>query len=133
MKEHDGKRYTGMPVGGSHHWNYPHGIWNETKLSPDKWSFNFTSRKERRRAAPTNSGAADNTEYHWYIIANQRVRKLDSNAYDTLMEGLKFKVGHKRPHWRNWNYQYPDQKPEKDRIIEILENTLADLKGEIPQ
>lgn len=131
IKEHNGRRYTGMPVGGKHFWHYPHGLWSEEKLSPDKWRFSFTSRKERRQSAPVGSGAKVGTSYHWYIVANQRVHKVDANSYRTMMEGLKFKVGHKRPHWRNWSYEYPDQQPEMKRIIEILENTIADLKGRL--
>ncbi|MBY9005418.1 MAG: hypothetical protein KGD63_01540 [Candidatus Lokiarchaeota archaeon] len=43
------------------------------------------------------------------------------------MKGEKYKLGHKRPYWRTFNYKYPEQKQLKERIIEILENTLEKL------
>ena len=37
LKQFDGKKYTGMKVGGSHRWYYDKGEWKEKKVSPDKW------------------------------------------------------------------------------------------------
>lgn len=42
-----------------------------------------------------DSGIPVGTEYHWYILAQQSVRKLDANKYSTSMTGLKYKLGHK--------------------------------------
>lgn len=127
MKKHDGKAYSGMEVGRSHSWVYPDGRWEETKRGPDKWEFTFNSLKTRRNAAPVGSGVRPGSEYHWYILASQKVRKVDANAYQTFMQGLKFKLGHKRPYWRQFSYEYPEQLSEKERIRQILSDALLQL------
>lgn len=119
-----------MKVGGTHEWNYDNGTWVETKLSPDKWKFKFDSVKTRFHPAPNNSGAEKNTKFHWYIIADQIATKLDKDNYMTNMNGLKFKIGHKRPHWNAFTYDYPQQDSYKQRVIKILEETLSKLKNE---
>jgi hypothetical protein len=129
LKEHDGETYTGMPVGAGHDWTYPDGRWRETKQGPDRWRFSFSSRKEREDPAPPGSGAETGARYHWYMIAHQRVRKLDKDTYATRMEGLKAKIGHKRPHWNGFSYEYDDQPSALDRVIEVLEERLAELKA----
>jgi hypothetical protein len=129
FKTYKNRIYTGMKIGSSHHWNYNNGKWYETKESPDKWSFQFNSLKTRVKSAPTNTGANINTKYHWYIIADQIATKIDANSYSTSMKGIKFKVGHKRPYWKNFSYNYPEQIPYKERIIEILEDTIRRLKS----
>ena len=130
LKEFRGQVYSGMPIGGSHVWEYPHGLWQERKVAPDRWEFTFSSEKKRARRAPEGSGAPAGTQYHWFILAHQRVRKLDQDTYETLMEGVKFKVAHKRPHWRGWSTEYPDHEPEREILIRILEEQLAELKSE---
>jgi len=129
FKVHGKKIYTGMRVGGSHHWNYNEGKWFETKEAPDKWNFKFDSIKTRINPAPNNSGANINTKFHWYIIADQIATKIDSNSYKTSMKGVKFKIGHKRPYWKAFSYMYPEQISYKEKIINILERILADLKS----
>lgn len=124
----EGKSYSGMRIGGKHTWNYKNGIWNETKVAPDRWNFQYSSLKHRYHQAPEGTGALKNTKYHWYIIANQKVNKIDANTYETVMEGQKFKIAHKRPDWRLWNYQYNNIHYE-DIVIEILEKTLERLKS----
>jgi hypothetical protein len=124
LKEFNGKRYMGMKIGGRHVWIYPNGTWKEEKVDPDSWVFTFQSFKERKVPAPENSGAPVNTEYHWYILADQRVKKIDKDTYGTLMEGVKHKISHKRPHWRKWSSQYTDNISDKDRIIAILKEML---------
>lgn len=86
-----------MPVGGMHEWEYPHGIRLERKPAPDHRDFTFRSGKRRMRDAPAGSGALPGTGYHWFIPAHQRVKKPDCNTYATVMEGIRFKVAHKRP------------------------------------
>ncbi|TFG00509.1 MAG: hypothetical protein EU541_02080 [Promethearchaeota archaeon] len=130
LKTHKNKIYTGMKVGGKHYWNYDNGKWYEIKKSPNLWKFTFSCVKNRHNHAPLHSGARVGTKYHWYIIADQIAEKLDANSYNTLMKGVKFKVGHKRPNWKNFSYQYPEQKGYKERLIEILEDVLARLKSE---
>ena len=118
-----------MKIGGSHKWHYDKGTWFETKLTPNQWTFNFHSVKTRFNAAPMDSGAKLNTKYHWYIIADQLASKLDSNSYITDMKGVKFKLGHKRPNWKKFSYNYPEQQSYRDRVINILERTLENLKN----
>lgn len=130
LKKYNNKIYTGMRVGLSHQWNYTNSKWYETKKEPDKWSFKFDSIKTRINTAPTNTGASINTQFHWYIIANQIATKIDNNSYMTSMKGVKFKIGHKRPYWRTFSYNYPDQPTYKERVIEILEKVLSELKKE---
>ena len=130
LKEFQGKVYSGMSIGGEHLWEYPRGIWREQKAAPDRWFFTFRSLKRRAHAAPAGSGVPVGTRYHWFILAHQKVRKLDKDTYETSMEGVKYKVAHKRPHWRNWNTEYPDHASEKEILIRILEEYLRDLKSD---
>lgn len=68
------------------------------------------------------------TGYHWYILADQHARKIDKDSYDTLMTGLKFKVGHRRPYWKRWSYDYPGQSSCEERVKEILWQALEGLE-----
>jgi hypothetical protein len=43
------------------------------------------------------------TEYHWYILAHQNVKKVDANRYTTSMTGIKYKLAHRRAERENWN------------------------------
>ncbi|MFX1592784.1 MAG: hypothetical protein ACFFCL_08840 [Promethearchaeota archaeon] len=128
LKKYNNRIYTGMSVGGSHHWKYNDGNWFETKETPDKWSFRFASIKTRINPAPSNTGASINTKFHWYIIADQIATKIDNNSYMTSMKGIKFKIGHKRPYWRDFSYNYPEQLSYKEKVIKILEEILWELK-----
>ncbi len=129
LKKYNEKTYSGMTVGASHYWNYNNGKWVETKKAPDKWSFNFDSIKTRINLAPSNTGASINTKFHWYIIADQIATKIDDNSYMTSMKGIKFKIGHKRPYWKSFSYNYPNQISYKDRVIKALEEILEELKN----
>jgi hypothetical protein len=129
LKEFDGQAYRGMSVGGEHRWLYPNGRWQERKVAPDRWEFTFSSTKERERSAPEGSGVPEGTQFHWYILAHQRVRKIDKDSYTTFMDGVKYKIAHKRPQWRKWSDEYPDQIPERERLIGILEGSLAELRA----
>src|SRR2546422_40566 len=97
-----------------------------------RWDVTFQSIKERERSAPPGSGVPVGTQYHWYILAHQRVRKIDADSYTTLMSGVKYKIAHKRPHWRKWSSEYPDQPAETERLINVLEETLARLREAAP-
>lgn len=130
LKTFKNKVYTGMKIGNSHNWNYTNGKWHETKIAPDRWSFQFDSIKTRVHPAPVNTGASINTKFHWYIIADQIATKVDANSYTTLMQGVKFKVGHKRPYWKTFSYNYPEQTSYKQRIISFLEEAIRRLKAE---
>ena len=103
FKKFEGKKYTGMKVGRTHKWYYDTGAWKEKKLTPDKWEFTYNVTKRRAGNAPEGSGVPVGTEYHWYILAHQNVRKLDANNYATSMKGIKYKLAHKRAGSLNWN------------------------------
>jgi len=129
-KEFEGRAYSGMAVGGVHDWDYPDGHWHERKVAPDRWDIRFESSKRRQRSAPVGSGAEPGTMYHWFLLGHQRVRKVDADTYQTLLEGTKWKVGHKRSRWRRWSSEYPEQSPARERTIQILEEALAELKSQ---
>ncbi|MBD3211585.1 MAG: hypothetical protein GF311_03175 [Candidatus Lokiarchaeota archaeon] len=129
LKIHGNKIYTGMRVGGKHYWKYNGGRWYEVKKAPDEWKITFNCIKKRYNEAPNNSGAARGTKYHWYIIADQIAEKLDANSYLTTMRGFKYKIGHQRPHWRNFSYDYPEQQSYTQKVIEVLERTISQLKA----
>ena len=125
VKEYKGKKYTGVKVGHGHKWEYEAGEWKETKTAPNKWEFSYKVGKKRRGKAPEGSGAPVGTEYHWYIIADQIVKKLDANNYSTEMTGSKYKVAHKRFDKPNWSIN--DQK-QKNEIIKILKDMIVELE-----
>ena len=96
FKEYEGQRYTGMKIGRTHSWNYDAGRWKEKKITPDLWEIGYAVTKRRAGRAPEGSGVPVDTEYHWYILAHQNVRKLDANDYTTSLAGLKFKIAPRR-------------------------------------
>jgi hypothetical protein len=71
FKEFEGKKYTGMRVGGHHRWYYDKGEWEEKKIAPDKWEFTYAVTKRRAGHAPEGSGVPVGTEYHWYMLPHQ--------------------------------------------------------------
>jgi len=126
FKEFEGRKYTGMKVGGRHKWHYDQGEWREVKVAPDRWEFTYAVPKRRVGHAPPGSGVPVGTEYHWYILAHQNVRKLDENVYSTAMTGLKFKVAHKRAGADHWS---ASDEARRRRLIAILREMIADLGG----
>jgi hypothetical protein len=127
FKEHQGKRYTGMKVGRGHKWRYAAGEWKETKVTPDKWEFHYEVPKRRAGKAPEGSGAPVGTAYHWYILAHQTVTKLDANSYSTEMDGVKYKLAHKRADKGDWSAK---SKAQCRRLIAILREVIAELEAE---
>jgi hypothetical protein len=127
-KEFNGRKYTGMRVGGSHKWCYDKGTWSEKKITPDKWELAYSVNKKRAWDAPEGSGVPVGTEYHWYILAHQKVRKLDANNYATSMTGIKYKLAHKRAGRSNWNISEDQQRKQ---LIQILEELIIQLRSEI--
>jgi hypothetical protein len=125
-KEFEGKKYTGMKVGRSHKWYYDKGDWKEKKIAPDKWEFTYAVNKRRAGNAPEGSGVPVGTEYHWYILAHQNVRKLDANSYTTSMTGLKYKLAHKRSESEKWN---TTDNSQTSRVIQVLEELIGQLKS----
>jgi hypothetical protein len=127
-KDFEGKKYTSMRVGGTHQWYYDKGEWKEKKITPDKWEFTYATNKRRAWQAPEGSGVPVGTEYHWYLLAHQNVRKLDANSYTTSMEGLKYKLAHKRAEIGKWS---STDYAQKERLIQILEGLIDQLKKEM--
>jgi len=128
FKEFEGKKYMGMKVGRTHKWYYDKGEWKEKKLTPDKWQFSYSVSKRRAGNAPEGSGVPVGTEYHWYILANQNVKKLDANNYTTSMIGLKYKLAHKRAETDNWS---SSDKAQRKRLIEILQELIKNIESEM--
>jgi len=128
FKEFKGKKYTGMKIGRTHKWFYDKGEWKEKKITPDKWQFNYSVTKRRAGNAPEGSGVPVGTEYHWYILADQNVKKLDANNYTTSMIGLKYKLAHKRADKNNWS---SSDNAQRKRLIEILETLIENIKMEM--
>ncbi|QOR38104.1 hypothetical protein HNO52_05950 [Billgrantia diversa] len=125
LKQHEGKGYSGMPVGRSHKWYYDQGEWRERKLSPDEWEISYQTTKRRAARAPEESGAPIGTEYNWLIVSHQRVEKCDANSYETCLEGKKFKVAHKRASNNAWNVS---EKAQRKKVIEYLKQMIEELE-----
>jgi hypothetical protein len=130
FKEFEGRQYTGMKVGRSHKWNYQKGIWREKKITPDEWEISFETKKRRAGKAPKGSGVPVGTEYNWYIMAHQHVKKLDANTYSTAMAGLKFKLAHKRADKEKWSLSETTQ---KKHLVLLLQNAADTLLKEIEE
>jgi hypothetical protein len=126
-KEFNGRQYSGMKVGRSHHWHYDPGDWKETKITPDLWEISYAVTKRRAGHAPEGSGVPVGTGYHWYIVAHQNVFKLNANDYSTSMSGLKFKVAHKRAQNEKWN---GTAKTQRKRMIKFLKDLISELEQE---
>lgn len=127
FKQYNGKQYTGMAIGRSHHWDYDQGDWKETKITPDLWEIYYAVTKRRRGHAPEGSGVPLGTEYHWYILAHQNVKKLNANDYSTEMSGLKFKLAHKRANVDKWSAK---GRTQRKHLIEFLKDIIAQLESD---
>lgn len=125
FKTFEGQQYTGMKVGRSHKWYYDQGEWKEKKITPDLWEISYSVTKRRAGKAPEGSGVPVGTEYHWYILAHQNVRKLDANSYTTSMTGLKFKLAHKRAEKDKWNIT---ERAQRKRLIGLLKEMIVQLE-----
>jgi hypothetical protein len=119
-----------MKVGGRHKWHYEKGEWNEKKVTPDRWEFSYAVPKRRAGHAPPGSGVPVGTEYHWYILGHQNVRKLDENTYSTSMTGLKYKLAHKRAGKETWS---ASEQAQRRQLIKILQEMIDDLSAESPE
>jgi hypothetical protein len=127
FKIFQGQQYTGMAVGRSHKWYYDKGTWIDKKITPEKWLINFEVAKRRAGKAPEGSGVPVGTEYHWYILAHQLVKKEDANTYSTAMNGLKFKLAHRRADKDTWN---SSDKAQRKHLIKILKGFIEELENE---
>jgi hypothetical protein len=70
------------------------------------------------------------TEYHWYILAHQNVRKLDANTYTTALTGLKYKLAHKRAGKDTWS---ASEEAQRRQLIKILQEMIDDLSSAKPE
>ncbi|WP_205510817.1 hypothetical protein [Longitalea arenae] len=125
FKEFEGQVYTGMKIGRSHKWYYDKGEWKETKVTPDLWTISYAVTKRRAGRAPEGSGVPVGTEYHWYILAHQHVRKLNANDYTTALTGLKYKLAHRRAEKDKWNVS---EKTQRKRLIKMLKDMIVQLE-----
>jgi hypothetical protein len=126
FKEYEGRKYTGMKVGRSHKWYYDQGEWRETKMTPDLWQVSYAVTKRRAGRAPEGSGVPVGTEYHWYVLAHQNVKKLNANDYSTSLAGLKFKIAHRRADTEKWS---ATPKTQRKRMIKFLQDVIAQLES----
>jgi hypothetical protein len=127
FKDFEGQQYTGMKIGRSHKWYYDKGEWKETKITPDLWEISYAVTKRRAGKAPEGSGVPVGTEYHWYILAHQNVRKLNANDYTTSLTGLKFKLAHKRADKEKWS---TSSKTQKKRLVKLMQEFIEQLQKE---
>ncbi len=130
FKEFEGKHYTGMKVGRSHHWHYDQGDWKEKKVSPEKWEMTYSTTKRRAGRAPEGSGVPVGTAYHWFIIAHQYVEKLNANDYMTQMVGLKYKLSHKRAGRENWS---ASGEAQRKHLVAILKGLIEEMEQDPEQ
>jgi hypothetical protein len=127
FKLYHGHQYTGMTVGRSHKWYYDKGIWIDKKITPEKWLISYNAVKKRAGKAPEGSGVPVGTEYHWYILAHQMVKKLDANSYSTSMNGLKYKLAHKRKDKDKWNIS---DRTQRTHLVKILKEFINEIEEE---
>ena len=127
-KVYHGKQYTGVQVGRGHKWYYDKGEWKDTKITPDLWRIYYSVTKRRAGKAPKGSGAKVGTAYHWYIVAHQRVQKLNANDYSTTLMGLKYKVAHKGADKVKWSAKTPTQ---RSHLIKFLKEWIRQLETEV--
>jgi hypothetical protein len=130
FKEYEGKQYTGMKIGRSHKWYYDKGEWKEKKITPDQWQIHYAVTKRRAGKAPEGSGVPVGTEYNWYILAHQNVRKLNANDYTTELSGMKFKLAHKRADKATWS---ASDKAQRKRLIKIFQGMIEQLETELEE
>jgi hypothetical protein len=121
----EGQQYTGMKIGRSHKWYYDKGEWKDYKITPDLWEIEYQVTKRRAGKAPEGSGVPVGTQYHWYILAHQHVKKLDANSYSTTLTGLKYKLAHKRFDTAKWNISDAAQ---RKRLIKLLKEITDGLE-----
>jgi len=130
FKTFEGKQYTGAKVGRKQKWYYDKGEWKEQKVTPDKWEIHYAVTKRRAGHAPKGSGVPVGTEYHWYILAHQMVKKLNADDYSTEMTGIKYKVAHRRADKEKWNIT---ERGQHKRLIKLLKEFIEELEKQTPE
>jgi hypothetical protein len=107
---------------------YDQGEWKEKKINPDKWEISYAVTKRRAGRAPEGSGVPVGTQYHWYIVAHQHVRKLNANDYTTTMTGIKYKLAHKRFDKEKWS---ASDRAQRKRLIKLFQGMIAELEASL--
>lgn len=95
------KKGRGVPIGYKHHWKYPNGKWNETKVGKGgKWKFRFKSSKIRKGSK--KGGPPKGYKILWKINGLQRATKVGPRKYETDMIGQKQALGWYDPKKKRW-------------------------------
>ena len=63
------------------------------------------------------------TAYHWYILADQVITKLDANSYMTEMVGVKYKLAHRRADKDAWS---ASERAQRKHLVQVLEELIAE-------
>jgi len=108
-------------------WYYDKGEWKEKKITPDLWEISYVVTKRRAGKAPDGSGVPVGTEYHWYVISHQHVKKINANDYSIVMSGLKYKLAHKRVGKDKWSATVRTQ---RKNLVKFLHEFIAQLEKE---
>ena len=116
-----------MAVGRRHKWYYDQGVWKEKKITPDLWEVSYSVTKRRAGKAPEGSGVPVGTEYHWYIISHQNVKKINANDYTTVMSGLKYKLAHKRA---SRDKPSASATTQRKRLVKFLQEFIGHVEKE---
>jgi hypothetical protein len=125
FKQFEGRAYTGMKIGRGHKWYYDKGEWKEKKVTPEQWEVHYNVTKRRAGKAPEGSGVPVGTEYHWYILAHQTVKKLNANDYSTELTGYKYKLAHKRADKGVWS---ASTQAQRRHMLKILKHIVSELE-----
>jgi hypothetical protein len=84
--------------------------------------------KKRAGHAPEGSGVPVGTEYYWYILADQNVKKVDANNYSTKMTSLNSS-------WRTSALiriiGVQQIMHKKKKLITLLEESINKLKSDL--
>ena len=130
LKTQDGQVYSGMKVGRRHKWYYDKGEWRERKLTRDRREISYAVNKRRAGKAPEGSGVPVGTEYHWYILASQKVKKRDANTYSTQMDGTKIKIAHMRADSGKWS---ASEVAQTKKVVKVLEDMASELRSRLDE
>lgn len=98
----------GVPSGFRHKWSYLKSLWNEKKVRPGLWKFNWKATKRKRSRKWGNFGKG--TKGAWKINAIQYIVKTGKGKYQTKMIGtkkpLKFYVKKPKNKKRKYSRKY---------------------------
>ena len=123
-----GNPYGFRPGNSRYQWDFLKGKWLERRIDANEHSFVLKARFEKTKDAfPTLTGDIG-TEFRWFVCADQIARKVDDNAFETLMSGLRFLVGYKKPKWKQFSHEYDTSIGYTNRVLEILKQGQSDIQ-----